>query len=76
MGGYERGTAAQHVLLKKLSNREKEIVHLVFEGLSNIEISGKLFISEITVKKHLSTIYKKLEVKNPNQLIMKLMNRS
>jgi len=45
-----------------LSNREKEIVRLVAQGLRNREISEKLFISEQTVKNHLHNIFDKLGV--------------
>ena len=44
----------------ELSNREKEVVSLVVSGLRNKEIAEKLFISEQTVKTHLSNIFQKL----------------
>jgi DNA-binding NarL/FixJ family response regulator len=43
-----------------LSSREKEVVALVASGLRNKEIAEKLFISEQTVKTHLSNIFQKL----------------
>jgi ATP/maltotriose-dependent transcriptional regulator MalT len=48
----------------RLSRREREILQLVADGLSNKEISGKLFISDVTVKVHLRHIYEKLGVRN------------
>ena len=57
--------------LELLTIRENEIVGLVAEGLRNKEIASKLFVSEITVKKHLSNIFKKMEVKNRITLINK-----
>jgi len=48
----------------RLSRREREILQLVADGLSNKEIGRKLFISEVTVKVHLRHIYKKLGVRN------------
>jgi DNA-binding CsgD family transcriptional regulator len=51
-----------------LTPREAEIVGLVMRGFSNKEIEAKLFISLETVKKHLSTIYRKLGVRNRLQL--------
>lgn len=48
--------------------REAEIVGMVMRGFSNKEIEAKLFISLETVKKHLSSIYRKLGVKNRLQL--------
>ena len=51
-----------------LTARETEIVRLVLCGFSNKEIEAELFISLETVKKHLSSIYRKLGVKNRLQL--------
>ena len=45
-----------------LTWREKEILQAVTEGKSNKEIADKLCISVETVKSHLKTIYRKLEV--------------
>ncbi len=50
--------------LSVLSARQREILKLVAEGLSNAEIARCLFLSESTVKKHLSTAYKTLGVRN------------
>ncbi len=53
-----------------LTKREIEVLKSLANGLSNAEISDKLFISPETVKKHLYNIYKKLTVKNRHQAIM------
>ncbi|MEC5423024.1 LuxR C-terminal-related transcriptional regulator [Virgibacillus sp. C22-A2] len=50
------------------TNKEIEIVKLIMEGCSNLEIASKLFIAEITVKKHVSRILKKANAKNRAQL--------
>ncbi len=50
-------------LIEPLSERELEILALVTEGLSNREISERLFISLSTVKGHNQTIFDKLQVK-------------
>jgi DNA-binding CsgD family transcriptional regulator len=52
-----------------ISDREKEIIVLIIEGKSNSEIKEKLFISQHTVKNHLSNIYRKLDVKNRYELM-------
>lgn len=52
----------------KLTDKEKKIIELVCQGLSNKEIAAKLFISEQTVKAHLHRIFEKLSIKNRSQL--------
>jgi DNA-binding NarL/FixJ family response regulator len=48
--------------LDELSVRETEVVRLIAEGLSNKEISGRLGLSEKTVKNHISRIFSKLNI--------------
>lgn len=48
--------------IESLTNREYEVLTLIAEGLNNKEIADKLFISEKTVKNHVSSIFKKLDV--------------
>ena len=50
-----------------LSERELEVLSLLASGLSNKEIASQLFISEKTVKNHVSNILKKLGVKDRTQ---------
>ena len=58
------------VLIQKgLSNREAEVAELVSKGLSNKEVANQLFVTEKTVKFHLTNIYKKMNVKSRAQLI-------
>lgn len=45
-----------------LTEREREVLKLVSDGLSNKDIAKKLFLSEKTVKNHLNNIFKKIEV--------------
>lgn len=54
----------QTIYNKPLTIRETEIVELVIKGLSNQEIADTLFISLYTVKIHIGSILKKLDVKN------------
>jgi len=55
-----------------LSAREREVARLVAEGLSNIDIATRLYVSEGTVKKHLSTVFEKLGLKRRSQLAVRL----
>lgn len=55
---------------KGLSNREAEVAELVTKGLSNKEVANQLFVTEKTVKFHLTNIYKKMNVKSRAQLIV------
>ncbi len=52
-----------------LSKREREVLKLVVEGLSNAEISAKLFVSVRTVETHKTNILQKLELKNTVELV-------
>ena len=51
----------------ELSDRELEVLKLIAEGLSNAEISGRLFISEKTTKNHVSNILGKLHLADRTQ---------
>ena len=51
-----------------LSERETEIIGLVAEGLNNREISLRIFLSEGTVRNHISVILEKLNLRDRTQL--------
>ena len=53
----------------QITRREHEIILLILRRLSNREISDQLRIAEVTVKKHLTSIYRKLRVTDRNELI-------
>jgi DNA-binding NarL/FixJ family response regulator len=55
--------------LSVLTRRECEVAGLVSKGLKNKEVGEQLFISETTVRHHLTTIFSKLEVRNRFELI-------
>ena len=57
-------------LLIKLTTREKEILEEVKKGYTNKEISKILYITEYTVKKHITSILSKLDMKNRKDLIL------
>jgi DNA-binding NarL/FixJ family response regulator len=63
--------STQHTSVKKLSNKESEILILISKGFTTKEIALKLFISTRTVETHRANILKKLEVKNTASLIKK-----
>ncbi|WP_245323211.1 response regulator transcription factor [Bradyrhizobium stylosanthis] len=51
-------------MLATLTDRERQIMHLVSKGLSNKEIGRRLNIADGTIKQHLHNIFQKLEVSN------------
>jgi DNA-binding NarL/FixJ family response regulator len=53
----------------QLTRRELEILSLVADGMTNNDIASHLYISEKTVKNHLSSIFKKIDVKNRSQVV-------
>ena len=61
-------------VLEALTKREMEILRLVAEGLSNDEIGKRIFISEKTVKTHLTNIFDKLNVNNRFKAALYLMH--
>jgi DNA-binding NarL/FixJ family response regulator len=52
-----------------LTNRERQVIKLVSEGLRNSQIAKRLLISEITVRNHLTSVFRKLDVANRFQLV-------
>ena len=64
-----------HYLMEKyrLTQRETDVVTLLFSGMKNAQIARKLFVSEITVKKHLQHIYEKVGVSNRTTLINRIL---
>ena len=52
-----------------LSKREYEVLQEVAHGLSNKEIADKLFVSESTIKTHVSNVFVKLNAKRRTQAI-------
>jgi len=58
------------VALETLTEREREIVTLVAEGLSNQEIADRLVVSPLTPKTHVSRAMAKLGVRDRARLVM------
>ncbi len=57
-----------------LSDREKEVLALVNKGLGNKQIAAELSISENTVKRHMSNIFKRTETQSRHELLYKISN--
>lgn len=61
-------------IFEKLSKKEKEVAYLVSDGLSNKEIAQKLDVQLVTVKKHMTHIFTKLDIKDRLSLAL-LINK-
>lgn len=75
---YKNGmmTFQPEPIVEELTDREKEICRLIGDGRNNKEISEILFISEGTVKNHITNILKKIELRDRTQLaVFALRNR-
>lgn len=55
---------------ERLTYREIEVLKLVGEGMSNIEIADKLYLSQKTVKNHLTNIFRKISVGDRTQAVL------
>jgi DNA-binding NarL/FixJ family response regulator len=69
----QKGTPTQEV--EVLTEREKEILDLLAQGYLYKEIAEELFISKLTVKKHIHNIYEKLQVQNRTEALNRARRR-
>lgn len=67
---WERGIGAD-----ALTPREREVVDLICQGVTPANISRELHISIGTTNKHISHIYRKLEVENRQELLVRLLGK-
>ena len=51
-----------------LSQREKEVLRLIMQNKKRKDIADELFVTESTIKKHTSSIFKKLNINNRSEL--------
>lgn len=58
------------------TEREKAVLDNLLKGMTNKEIAEELFITENTVKKHISSIYNKAGVKNRHELLCSIKNNT
>lgn len=65
--------APESMALKHLTRREREIMALIAQGLSNAAIAVRLALSEKTVRNHITNIFDKLEVQSRAQALLVAM---
>jgi DNA-binding NarL/FixJ family response regulator len=62
--------SADEAKIETLTNREREVIKAVGEGLKNKQIGARLFISDVTVRHHLTSIFGKLGVSDRLELVI------
>ena len=67
-GVGQRVSASAPALRGSLSSRERDVLRLLVQGLSNDEIAREMYVSEATVKKHLGRVMTKLHMRNRVQV--------
>jgi DNA-binding NarL/FixJ family response regulator len=66
----ESNCSGESTMIAQLSNRERDIVELIGEGLKNKQIADRLCISETTVRHHITSILGKLQVSDRLELLI------
>ncbi|MEW6126341.1 MAG: response regulator transcription factor [Acidobacteriota bacterium] len=68
--GKAKKVDPEEAKIATLTEREREVLEHIGQGLKNKEIADKLFISEWTVRHHITSIFSKLEVSDRVELIL------
>jgi DNA-binding NarL/FixJ family response regulator len=68
--GDEINGNGERKMIAQLSNRERDIISLIGEGLKNKQIAARLYISETTVRHHITSILGKLQVTDRLELLI------
>jgi DNA-binding NarL/FixJ family response regulator len=68
--GRNKSVDPEAAKIATLTDREREVLTLIGQGLKNKEIADQLFISEWTVRHHITSIFSKLEVSDRVELIL------
>lgn len=67
---YPTTNKKDKIAYNDITKREQGVLELICKGLSNLEISEKLCISERTVEKHKANLYVKTDTENALKLVL------
>lgn len=75
-GSFEVSNKISGFMKNELTKREKEVISILIKGKSNEQIAKNLHVSVNTIRTHLSSSFKKLNVKNRTELVIKYINQN